>query len=223
MRGVNNMTFHSKDFDIYYTNDDIDYIQEIINVLNQRIPELITFFKIESLEIEDRLQIILYNDYNQFIKDCTTNKIAPPSYTAALFHRIHGINTIRVLNLKKQKYASGHESDNLEKLILRILHECAHALHRIKIKMPLTQGSTPWFIDGLATTITHQYDHIPLETKCNLEDIINQKVHYNTYRTLVTHLLQEYGQEFLLTILDKKEMQEKILPRICEEINCKNE
>ena len=90
------------------------------------------------------------------------------------------------------------------------------------MKMPLTEGSTLWFIEGLATTITHQYDHLPLETTCNIEDITNQKVGYNTYRTLVTYLLQEYGQEFLLNILDKKDVQENLLPTICEEINHKN-
>ena len=91
-----------------------------------------------------------------------------------------------------------------------------------KMKMPLTEGSTLWFIEGLATTITHQYDHLPLETTCNIEDITNQKVGYNTYRTLMTYLLQEYGQEFLLNILDKKDVQENLLPTICEEINHKS-
>ena len=216
------MTFYSKNFDIHYTKDDLDYIPEIINFLTERIPELTNFFKLENLDTKDKPQIILYNNYNQFRNDCVIYNIGSSSYIVAFFKRIHGINTIRALNLKEQKKGTGHENDNLEKLMLRLLHEYAHFLHRIKINMPLTEGSTLWFIEGLATTITHQYDHLPLETTCNIEDITNQKVGYNTYRTLMTYLLQEYGQEFLLNILDKKDVQENLLPTICEEINHKN-
>ena len=69
------MTFYSKNFDIYYTKDDLDYIPEIINFLTERIPELTNFFKLENLDTKDKPQIILYNDYNQFRNDCVIYNI----------------------------------------------------------------------------------------------------------------------------------------------------
>ena len=92
------MTFYSKNFDIYYTKDDLDYIPEIINFLTERIPELTNFFKLENLDTKDKPQIILYNDYNQFRNDCVIYNIGSSSYIVAFFKRIHGINTIRALN-----------------------------------------------------------------------------------------------------------------------------
>ena len=130
---------------------------------------------------------------------------------------MHGINIIRALNLTEQKVVK--KDSDLIKLEYRILHECVHALHWIKIRMPLTKGGTLWFVEGLAVTVSHQYDDIPLESTCILEDIIAHKANYNTYRTLVTYLLQEYGQDFLLSILDKKEIQEELLPTLCNAIN----
>lgn len=211
------LTLQSDYFDIHYTNDDLSYIQEMTAFLREKLPNIMNFFDIKQFDSNDTLQIYLYNDYEQFIKDCTIDGFVPPSYTAAKFERMHGINIIRALNLTEQKVVK--KDSDLIKLEYRILHECVHAFHRIKIRMPLTKGSTLWFVEGLAVTVSHQYDDIPLESTCILEDIILNKANYNTYRTLVTYLLQEYGQDFLLSILDKKEIQEELLPTLCNAIN----
>lgn len=211
------LTLQSDYFDIHYTNDDLSYIQEMTAFLREKLPDIMNFFDIKQFDSNDTLQIYLYNDYEQFIKDCTIDGFVPPSYTAAKFERMHGINIIRALNLTEQKVVK--KDSDLIKLEYRILHECVHALHRIKIRKPLTKGSTLWFVEGLAVTVSHQYDDIPLESTCILEDIILNKANYNTYRTLVTYLLQEYGQDFLLSILDKKEIQEELLPTLCNAIN----
>ncbi len=211
------MTLQSDYFDIHYTNDDLSYIQEMTAFLREKLPDIMNFFDIKQFDSNDTLQIYLYNDYEQFIKDCTIDGFVPPSYTAAKFERMHGINIIRALNLTEQKVVK--KDSDLIKLEYRILHECVHAFHRIKIRMPLTKGGTLWFVEGLAVTVSHQYDDIPLESTCILEDIILNKANYNTYRTLVTYLLQEYGQDFLLSILDKKEIQEELLPTLCNAIN----
>lgn len=211
------LTLQSDYFDIHYTNDDLSYIQEMTAFLREKLPNIMNFFDIKQFDSNDTLQIYLYNDYEQFIKDCTIDGFVPPSYTAAKFERMHGINIIRALNLTEQKVVK--KDSDLIKLEYRILHECVHAFHRIKIRMPLTKGDTLWFVEGLAVTVSHQYDDIPLESTCILEDIIAHKANYNTYRTLVTYLLQEYGQDFLLSILDKKEIQEELLPTLCNAIN----
>ena len=91
------------------------------------------------------------------------------------------------------------------------MHAC-HQKYTNNAKLPA------WLSEGLATTISHQYDNKELSFDASLEQMLNGGTDYKNYHTMFSYALKKYGRKYILDLLKNKKKLEKETLKLYEEV-----
>lgn len=196
-----------KYLDISYSESDLEYISEIAEFLDKNTDEIVSFFEIT--DFGEKIHLTLYNDLNTFRTDTQriTNKVFPDWFCGLSYS-----NCIMVLSLSEYVKTKGHEKHTLNDLERLILHEFVHSCHRRVSKI-----NCAWLAEGLACTLSHQYDKARLVINASLEDILSKTVDYKNYNTLLRFAYTTYGKEYILKLIHDNKFLIAETPKLYKE------
>lgn len=201
------MIIKTKFVDLYFTENDLGYIDDLVLYINNNINIITDFFNITDIDNSDKIILNLNSNYDKFkIENNFDN-----DYIVAFFARRNGINKIEALNLYEQNKSNAHKNDGLLELKKRLMHEIVHAFHRIYAKL-----SMRWLAEGLAQVLTNQFEYEDMCLSHSLDEIVkNEKLNngdfYKDYYVLVNYLFNNYKKEQVLEIIKKYDLQENVL------------
>lgn len=201
------MIINLKYMDIEYTDNDLEYIDYISNEIENKSKEIVDFFEIN--DFDKKVKIVLFDSvdkFRNFYKE--TFKREPKDYVCGFSKG----DSVYTLSLNEYKKCLSHEESTIEDLIKLILHEFTHSVHsKRNSNMPCM-----WLNEGAATYLSNQYED-KKEIRCSLDDFINKKCFYSDYKLMFEYVLNTYGKEYILKLIDDKELLDKDSKRLFEE------
>jgi len=202
--------------EIEYTEKDLDYIDELMSYMNSNLKEIINFF--ELYDFGEKVNIKLSSKLDTFRSSCLdiwNNNGNIPDWMCGLSFYKDNKYSIYVPCLEEYKKTDGHSNDSLNDLKLLLMHEFVHICHR---KYNNNIKLLPWLSEGLATTISHQYDNYELSFDATLDQMIKGGTPYKNYHTMFLYVLNKYGRNYILQLLNDKDYLYKITPKLYEEV-----
>jgi len=210
------MIINTDFIELEYSEKDVEYINELITYINYNSKEIVGFFGIT--DFGQKVSIKLFDDLSIFRVAC--GKIRKneevPLWLCGLSFCKNNKCIIYSLCLDEYKKTKGDSNDTLNQLKYLIMHEFIHACHQKftnNTKLPI------WMSEGLATTISHQYDNVKPSFNATLEQVINGGTDFKNYYTMFSYVLDNYGRNYILELLKSKEYLEKVTPKLYEEVN----
>lgn len=214
MTDLKQMIYESLEYiNLYYYEND-KYILSLKKNLELLSKEIVDFFELK--DFGDKVDIKIYNNIDDFRKLCadlhygTVDKV--PLWACGFCNNIDGVPTICVLSLEEYRKTKGHETGTLDDIKYLIMHEFVHACHckigEIKYK---------WLSEGLATTISHQYDYHEYHLDATLDEMIHGAHNYANYYTMFSYVYNTYGKEYIFSLIKNFELLEKDTPRLYNE------
>lgn len=194
-----------KYININYTDLDVSYIDELCTFLNNTTQEIIDFFNIDNINVD----VTIYNleDFRSKYKEIKNKE--PKEWLCGLSYNM---NQIAILSLSDYNKTESHKNDTLEDIKYLILHEFTHACHK-KVNPNLKEL---WFVEALATSVSHQYDNYPLTLDVTLEQVING-TSYKNYHTLYVYIKETYGKDYIMKLINDNDLVIKQTEKIYEE------
>ena len=204
---------------INYTDKDLNYIEEMSKIIEPLSKEIIDFFGIEK--IEPKIEIYLYDSLAKFRekyiqlgyrlnKDGTV-----PSWVCGFAYNYTEVYT---LCLEEYRKTSCHENENLRDLEYLILHEFLHSCYWYFIRNKNNNyNCTAWLSEGIATTLSHQYDNEDLVFNASLEEMENGCQNYSNYYLMFVYILNKYGKDYILNLIKDSDKAIKMTPKLYEE------
>lgn len=198
-----------------YSEKDIMYLEELISGIDYTSKEVISFF--ELYQFGEKVNVKLFDNLEEFRIKCSekneSRKI--PSWVCGLSFYENNKCNIYTLCLEEYQKTKGHTNCSLKDLQYLIIHEFVHACHQKytnNAKLPV------WLSEGLATTISHQYDNKELSFNATLEQMIDGGTDYKNYHTMFSYVLENYGRKYILELLKNKKKLEKETQQLYEEV-----
>lgn len=179
------MHYRDKQFEIYYTYCDEEYLDEVIDTLNNSLKDYLEFFQLNT--INNKIIIKFYDKLDNFKKyyEDTRNH----SYKKGIVG-CAGNNEIHMLSLKER--LKERPNDTFEIFLMGIKHELVHICHIAYKK----NSKGTWFAEGLATNLGSPRYESTLEG-CTLEELLN-KPKYKYCYTLTKYMLDNYSHDVIL-------------------------
>ncbi len=207
---------------VYYTEKDIEYIDDVLDYINNNCREILDFFGISQLD--KKVNVYLHSSLEQFREKCKEFGFEDENGNVPLW--ICGFknhkNDIHTLCLEECRKAEGHQNDNLTDLEYLILHEFSHRAYSCATKddaISYSKGDYVWLNEGIATTITHQCDNVKLSLTASLEDMINGCNNYNNYHTMFVYTLETYGRDYIRQLIHNYDKLAQDTPKLFNEVN----
>ena len=204
-------------FEIEYTESDLEYIDDLIKYFKNNYKNIMNFFHLK--EFSKKVKIKFWdskeeyiNYFNKLYKEKGYNKTVQEWETARSFPE--ECLKIFLISYKESLKCKGHSKDTLNDLFKVIVHEFVHAC---QFEYNHHTESLTWFLEALATNLSHQYEEYPLTLNVDLERIINGQVSYTNYRTMGKYLLDNYPKEYILELAKNRELLLKDTKKIYEE------
>lgn len=207
-----------KYMNIEYTEKDKLYIEELVDYIEQVSQEIVDFFGIENFE--NKVEVKLLDDVSKFrMRLFETYPSGAKSveeiskWSCGFAYVDNNISYVETLCLEEYRKTLGHEKGTLEDLKHLILHEFAHAVH-----FKISQEDYAWLSEGLATTISHQYDNYDLTFDATLEQMKGDDyTHYTNYHTMFYYVYEKYGRDYILELVNNYELQKQETERLYNE------
>lgn len=200
---------------INYSNNDLEYIDYICNELDKKSQEIVDFFDIK--DFGKKVSVTLFDSLEVFRRKCAkvnrTSVSNVPEWVCGMKIPNGDIYTLCLDEYRKTK---GHENKSIEDLVYLILHEFTHACHS-KIKKDNQRGYA-WLAEGLATTISHQYDNVNINFNATLEEVMYKDSDYISHHTMFKYVLDTYGRDYVLELIKNYDLLVKDTPKLYEEI-----
>ena len=198
-----------KYIDIEYTNADLEYIDYISKIIDERCENIVNFFELDKYE--DKTYVKLFDDLDEFRKYFKeVHNYEAPKWVCG-FDKDKNVYTLSLNEYRKTKT---HENDTLDDMICLVLHEFTHAVHERRHKNILVRK---WLAEGAATYLSGQYKDV-YEINCSYEDILEHSP-YTNYRALFAYVLENYGKEYILKLIDDEELLKNETERLFEEVS----
>ena len=200
-----------------YTDKDLEYIDILIEKLDKITEEIVDFFNIDSFEkkISVKLNDSLDTFYKKYIKTgySLEQDGTVPKWVCGFVYR----DTVETLCLSEYRKTKSHENHNLDDLLYLILHEFTHSCH-FKLN-PNRTLKYKWLSEGLATTISHQYDNAKDLFDATLEQMTDgDYTDYRNYHTMFKYVLDTYGREYILKLIKNSDLLFNETPKLYNEV-----
>lgn len=186
-------------FIIRYSENDSKYINVICNYLESEMKRIIDFFDIKYLE--NKIIINLFDDVNKLwnLHNKLYKTIEKYGEVPKWLCGFSVDNNVYTLSLNELKKTSNHENSTVDELKKLILHESIHSIHAKRNKKTLY---VTWLSEGLATTLSHQYDDIEKRFDATLEEIKNGNCYYYNYNSMFLYILENYDKEYISKLIN---------------------
>lgn len=194
---------------IEYTKCDEKYIDGFVSYLEKVSQEIVDFLNINYLD--SKIKVTLWDSLEDF-----RNLYLKLGWNSSVPNWVCGFANncdVETLTLEEYRKTSGHEYANLQDLMHLILHEFVHACNNILS----TNKHYAWLSEGLATTISHQYDDDDLKFNASLNEMINGCHNYSNYHIMFIYVYNTYGRDYILKLLKNFDLLKKETPRLYEE------
>ncbi len=205
---------------IYYTEKDMEYIDEVIDYINNNCKEIMDFFNV--LQLDKKVNVYLHSSVEEFREKCKECGFGDENGNVPLW--ICGFkndkNEIHTLCLDEYRKTEGHKNGNLTDLKYLILHEFSHRVYSCATKddgISYSKGRYVWLNEGMATALSHQYDNVKLSLTASLEDMINGCNNYNSYHTMFVYTLETYGRDYILQLVHNYDKLVEDTPKLFDE------
>lgn len=195
---------------IKYTKSDEKYIDGFISYLEQVSQEIIDFFNIDHLD--NKISATLWDSLESFrdlYLKLNQDETKVPDWVCGFVHD----RNVETLTLSEYRKTHGHENASIQGLMRLILHEFIHACHR----SISSHKSYAWLSEGLATTISHQYDNSSMSFDATYKEMLNGGSNYCNYHTMFSYVKDTYGRDYVLKLINDFTFLEKETPRSFKE------
>lgn len=177
---------------------EIDYIQEVISVLENNTKSILEFFKLKNLSAKKK--VIIWGDREEYKEHL---KPFVKEYKEWMCADTYDGN-INLLDISETRKSKKHKDIDIEEFGKGILHEFVHACQQ---EINSTSEGTVWYWEALATNLSGQkYTVISLKN-CNFDKLkknFNTVEHGYSYAfTLGKFMLENYSNEKLLDYIKK--------------------
>lgn len=204
---MKNLKIEFCNFELEYTNKDKEYIDNVIQILNDKSEEVMNFFELKNLSRKVKIKFWdnveeYRNFFNKSLKKY--NKMIPDWEVARATNTLNECR-IDILSLGEARKCRGHANDSVENLIQIIVHEFVHICH---FEYNNHTSTMTWFMEALATNLAGQNNCKKLT--CTLQEIVTEMpTNYGNYYLLGKYLLENYDKSQVLELAKNKELLEK--------------
>ena len=203
---------------IEYTEKDKLYIEELVDYIEMVSQEIVDFFGIENFG--NKVEVKLWDDITEYRKSqfevypCGAETAAEiPKWSCGFAYSENNKSYVETLCLEEYRKTLGHDNGTLDDLKHLILHEFTHAVH-----LKINDKDYVWLSEGLATTISHQYDNYDLTFDATLEQMKGDDyTHYTNYHTMFYYVYETYGRDYILELVNNYELQKQETERLYNE------
>lgn len=193
------MKTESKYFIFDYSINDLTYIDDLIEYLYKEIIGIISFFELNKFG--NKIQIHLFDNVNK-LWDLHDNLYDTRKRFGEVPNWICGFSVkddVFTLCLEELRKTKNKDKANLDELKSLILHEVIHSIHS---KVNLETTSSIWLSEGLATTLSHQYDCAEIKLDSSIDDILIGNCYYYNYNAIFQYILNNYDKKFILNLIN---------------------
>lgn len=200
---------------IEFTEKDLDYFDSFIKRLEEVSNEIVAFFDMN--EFGEKINIKIYDSLDEFRDYCFSRKFLDSTGNVPLW--LCGLTcdfNIVTLTLDEYRKTKGHYNATLEDLEMLILHEFTHACENKKRKV--SKKHYLWLSEGLASSLSHQMDKVEPMLNATLDQMIDgEHVDYKNYYAMFKYVLDNYGRDYILSLVDNYDLLISDTPRLYEE------
>jgi predicted metalloprotease with PDZ domain len=142
-----------ENFDIEYTDADIEYIRFMIDSLLSKQDEIMSFFGITRLDKKVKIKmwdnLYEYRKYvNGMLKELNTTV---PDWETARSTNNKNESRIDITSYKERLKCKGHQDDKLENIVKVPIHEFVHTCHS---QYKNYERGLTWYSEALATILS---------------------------------------------------------------------
>lgn len=198
---------------INYTENDLEYIENLINQLKIQSQKIISFFSLKQLK--KPTYIYFYNNLDTFREKAISRNSTRhvPTWLCGWASTKPTKYEIHVLSYNEYIKTTSHENDTIEDIISLVLHEFTHNCYDAYRTQNQSRKTLMWLDEGLATILSDQKNDLKLT--CNINDLIKQnQVAYHNYYTLTNYLLNTYDKDYILSLIRSYKLLKKETPNI---------
>jgi hypothetical protein len=203
---------------INYTAKDLNYIEEMSKIIESSSKEITNFFGIEK--IEPKIEIYLYDSLDKFRKkyielgyNLENDGTVPLWVSGFAYNEVEA----HTLCLEEYRKTRSHENDDVSDLEQLILHEFVHGCYNYFIGNKNNYNHIAWLSEGLATTLSHQYDKKDFVFTASLDEMENGCQNYSNYHLMFSYVLNKYGKDYILNLINDNDVAVQITPKLYEE------
>ncbi len=195
---------------INYTNKDLEYIDYLCTQLEINSFRIVNFFNLHNFG--EKIIININDDLNFFRNKI--KKIRKKECEEWLCGLSYNKIFIETLCLEEYRKTKSHNKVDINDMLLLILHEFVHSCcNKINDKMKVA-----WLSEGLATTLSGQYDNIDNKFfDATKDEMINGTSKYYNYYLMFKYVIDNYGKDYILCLISNIEILNKETPKLYEE------
>ena len=186
------MLLEKNSFIIDY-DETITYIPKVVNYLESKINDIMTFFELDSLN--KKRKIVIYNDLELYKKHIE-QFYEYQDYMCADTND----GNINLLSLEEAHKTHEHANMTLDELKFTILHEFVHICQQDS-EIENIDNDIVWFWEALATNLGNPENFSRITIKASNEEINNFNTLSQNYPiafTIGNYLLENYSHEEIL-------------------------
>ena len=193
------------------SNRQIDYINQLLENIEKRFNNLLSFFNLEKSNIP--IHIVLWDNLEDFRNnEKSKGRKNIPNWmcgTASIKNNCHLINSLTLEELRK---CESHEKATLQSLENLIIHELTHCVTKCFIPTQYKETKR-WLKEAIATSLSNQSHTIRLDQ--SLDNLYNDDfVDYGAFHAIGNYLLSETSQEYIHQLLENSTFLENEIPNI---------
>ena len=193
------------------SNQQIDYINDLLENIEKRFNELLRFFNLEKSNMP--IQIVLWDNLEDFRNnERSKGRKNIPNWmcgTTSIKNNCHLINSLTLEELRK---CESHEKATLQSLENLIMHELTHCVTKCFIPTQYKETKR-WLREALATSLSNQSHTIRFNQ--SIDNLYNDDfVDYGAFHTIGNYLLSKTSQEYIHQLLENQVFLESEIPNI---------
>lgn len=178
---------------IIETDKYINYIEDIISVLENKTCNILDFFELDKLS--KKKKVIIFTDREKYKKHLIPFVKEFKDWMCADTYD----GNINLLEISEARKSNEHKDMSFDEFIKCILHEFVHSCQQ---EFNVSADETSWYWEALATNLSGQdYNEVSLNN-CDFEslkkDFNGTKNGYQYSFTLGKFMLENYSKEKLL-------------------------
>ena len=216
------MIYENDYFIIYYNECDKRYIERLINILNERIPNILSFFKIN---LQNKVIIKLYDNLDEYKNNITSsfkkaflngecNKEREFQYWMIANTEDGNIN-MQSLDLVKQLDDFNNYTE--EDFCYNVAHEFTHICQQ-----SIGSNSPGWFWEVLATNLGNPECQHATNSTFTLQDLNENFDNIDGYGiayTIGKYLFEYYDNDFILELVTNNNKLETVMNDVIIKLN----
>lgn len=224
------MKYEANDFIIYYHECDQPYIKKLIEIMKERMSQILSFFKIQ---FQGKIIIKLYDNIDTYKDNLTASfekeakiesekqgkEVEPRKYQDWMIANTEDGN-INMLSFFLVQQIDDFKNYTEEEFLLNACHECTHLFQQQS-----NSNNPGWFWEVLATTLGNpecQHETTETYTIQDLEERFDEIDGYGAVYKIGKCLFEQYDEEYIESLVHDNEKMYKTIEKILTYLKEKN-